>query len=364
MFRPWLLLVLVGFPSWLSTATSTNTGAAAATTKSKSKPWGLGYTTTYWNSICRYQAFDVPAFDFFSGQDLSLDTYFPLETKDVIDKYPYPLQACFGPTEKYNETLIASRRKLPCRYKYNKKFNIDYWEDQPCLPTLNTNCYCYALGKYKGGFCVPGGKANEQRSSWTCDVVRKGIIADGGRLVSYKTVTTKPPRGTHYIAAGVTDATSPVGSDFHLWRLDSNRIWSWKAGFTFARNTYKDGRPVRDIRDKNIRKKHPVFCGFFDVNAKTHRLYSTGTSNSELPGRIKAWKQNKFKTKVTVLKSAPKGWYGLYYDTYVRQGLGDEGYPPQSTASQRPKFYQPNKQAWVSVLTNQKKSTKGRQRRG
>jgi hypothetical protein len=50
-------------------------------------------------------------------------------------------------------------------------------------------------------------------------------------------------------------------------RLDADRTWSYKAGDTLSRNTYRNGTAVRDIERADARGSYTEWCGFFEVGA-------------------------------------------------------------------------------------------------
>jgi hypothetical protein len=50
-----------------------------------------------------------------------------------------------------------------------------------------------------------------------------------------------------------------------FWRLDSDRSWSYKAGDTLSRNTYRNGTLVRNVERPDARGAYTAFCGFFEV---------------------------------------------------------------------------------------------------
>lgn len=54
-------------------------------------------------------------------------------------------------------------------------------------------------------------------------------MADGGKLVDRWTVYNKPTTDSHYMALAVKPAADAGDSgDFHFWKLDADKTWSYK----------------------------------------------------------------------------------------------------------------------------------------
>lgn len=196
---------------------------------------------------------------------------------------------------------------------------------------LRTNCYCYSVARYVGSYCEPGLGGTGKRFPMpvrNCAASVAGVLADGGQLVSRETVYNVAPTG-HYIALAVRPATDRGDSgDFHFceplcclalqtcclcvalphshmpWpkltlpavssyamragRLDSYGSWSYKAGDTLTRNTYRNGTEVRDIELAEPRGAYTEWCGYFEVGADRCLALQAAAARNPMCGACKA----------------------------------------------------------------------------
>jgi hypothetical protein len=54
-------------------------------------------------------------------------------------------------------------------------------------------------------------------------------VSDGGKLVDRWTVYNKPTTDSHYMALAVKPAADASDTgDFHFWKLDADKSWSYK----------------------------------------------------------------------------------------------------------------------------------------
>eukprot|EP00879_Flechtneria_rotunda_P000333 GHRR01000424.1.p1 GENE.GHRR01000424.1~~GHRR01000424.1.p1 ORF type:complete len:399 (+),score=100.55 GHRR01000424.1:232-1428(+) len=164
-----------------------------------------------------------------------------------------------------------------CFYTSYENRTYSWWTKQPGDRRYNSNCYCYGLNVYKNGFCIPG-SANgtallmQTASTITCDLVKQGVTADGGREIpKAQALNDQPPTG-HYIAmlwrpAGCTPYIC-WETDFHTARKDSSGYWSWKepSGPVTDRDLY--GQLIRDPAEQ-ILPGHYEFCAYFWVEPDT-----------------------------------------------------------------------------------------------
>lgn len=265
---------------------------------------------------------------------------------------------------------------------------------------LRTNCYCYAVARYVGSYCEPGLGGTGMRFPMpvrNCAASVAGVLADGGQQVSRQTVYNVAPTG-HYIALAVKPATKQDDfGDFHFCeplcclvlaqavhdpshtphasakltlpavsshamrtgRLDAEGTWSYKAGDTLSRNTYRNGTAVRDIELAEARGAYTEWCGFFEVGAdrwlalqaaaahnpmsgaclacthacctlcwgcatkpacccllqvwpETHKLKGNDYYYSSLAGRYKLWQDLGVKASVTPLSNISPAWLAAY----------------------------------------------------
>lgn len=143
-------------------------------------------------------------------------------------------------------------------------------EENACDILVRSNCYCYALGRYMGSYCEPGLGATGiplPLPVRNCAAAVAGVLADGGKPVDRQTVYTGSTTG-HFIALAVKPAAGQRDTgDFHFWRLDGDHTWSYKAGDTLSRNTYRNGTRLHDIELPEARGHYTEFCGYFEVRA-------------------------------------------------------------------------------------------------
>lgn len=141
-------------------------------------------------------------------------------------------------------------------------------EENACDILVRSNCYCYALSRYVGSYCEPGLGSTGTPLPLpvrNCAASAAGVLADGGRQVDRKTAYTVPTTG-HYITLAVKPPSDEKDmGDYHFWRLDADGTWSYKAGDTLSRNTYRNGTVLRDIELSDARGAYTEFCGYFEV---------------------------------------------------------------------------------------------------
>jgi hypothetical protein len=81
--------------------------------------------------VCRYRASGVLR-DLFERGNATGGFLFPLETSRVVEQYPWPWEARFGPGEGYEQGRIALGAKLPCRYSYAPDGAVEYEKHHAC----------------------------------------------------------------------------------------------------------------------------------------------------------------------------------------------------------------------------------------
>lgn len=279
------------------------------------------------NKTCRYAAYNISAELFINGIDGGYAFIAPLESNIAVNDYLQPWKACFGPNEQVDMKLLQSGKKLPCFYKQNKWGNYDYWEENACDILIRTNCYCYAVSKYVGSYCEPGlGSTGKPfvLPVKDCKAAVEGVVADGGKLVDRWTVYNKPTTDSHYMALAVKPAADAGDSgDFHFWKLDADKTWSYKAGDTLSRNSYRNGTLIRDIEAADARGAYTSFCGYFEVNPDSHKLVGNSYYFSNLPARFKLWRDVAVKGSVQTLDKISPGWLAAYKGYYADAGWED-----------------------------------------
>jgi hypothetical protein len=99
-----------------------------------------------------------------------------------------------------------------------------------------------------------------------CEAATAGLLSDGARKVDRYTAYNVPSSG-RYIVLAVKAATERDSGDFHFWALNSDGTWSYKAGDTLSRNTFRNGTAIRDIESPEALGGYTDFCGYFEVRA-------------------------------------------------------------------------------------------------
>jgi hypothetical protein len=60
-------------------------------------------------------------------------------------------------------------------------------------------------------------------------LIMQGVVADGGKLVDRWTVYNKQTTDSHFMALAVKPAADASDTgDFHFWKLDADKTWSYK----------------------------------------------------------------------------------------------------------------------------------------
>ncbi|KAF8068265.1 Insoluble matrix shell protein 1 [Scenedesmus sp. PABB004] len=248
-----------------------------------------------WNRAVKYVANKVPAallkqgtamYDGGSASDGAYhEPLFPLMGYDVT-------RQCKGPNAKLD---AAQAKPGACQYKPNKDGTFTYWEKQPGDWSRLSNCYCYALNTFKGGWCQPGAASGVplEQHSMTCAQLTKAIVADGGRPVPRAAALSGSPGAGHFIAAMLRPQSAcnfaRCQPDFHFLRKDANGLWSQKAGESPATNLDAQGQPIRDPQAAKLQGSYTQFCGYFAVEPSKMKVGTIAVPNLISRGLAK-WK--------------------------------------------------------------------------
>jgi hypothetical protein len=263
-----------------------------------------------WNAQNKYIATSVPAALFHRGAALFdggsanvpyQEPLFPLVGYDVQ-------RQCRGP-----KANLAPTQAKPgtCQYKPNKDGTFTYWEKQPGDWVRLSNCYCYALNVFKGGWCQPGAasKVPLEQNSMTCAALKKAVLADGAKEVSRQQALNSQPPAGHYIAMMLRPASScnfaRCQPDFHFLRKDSNGMWSQKAGEAPATNKDAQGKLIKDPQAAKLQGSYTQFCGYFHVEPSKMKIGTIPVPN--MVGKaFQKWKQNGIHVSVEQLPYNPE----------------------------------------------------------
>ncbi|KAF6257668.1 hypothetical protein COO60DRAFT_1207305 [Scenedesmus sp. NREL 46B-D3] len=179
-------------------------------------------------------------------------------------------------SEGFDSTDPASVPLEACFFKQYANGSYAYWIKKPGDWRTNSNCYCYALNVYKGGFCIPGGSNLLSSGSAgvpatpSCDVIRAAALADGARLVPRQTALTTQPASGHYIGllarAAACNPYHCWREDFHAIRKDATGFWSWKEPGGPASDADLFGNKISDPQGARLPGNYDQWCGFFWVD--------------------------------------------------------------------------------------------------
>jgi len=130
-----------------------------------------------------------------------------------------------------------------------------FWQKLPSDRLRLSNCYCYALNRFEGGFCMPGmgaGMGEPQPMAMTCADLSARVVADGGVRATREAAVTAPVPSIdgHYVAMFYRPAAScdfaHCTSDFHFLRRDASSVWSHKMGDAAVTNLDADNKQITD----------------------------------------------------------------------------------------------------------------------
>jgi hypothetical protein len=112
---------------------------------------------------------------------------------------------------------------------------------------INNNCYNYANNKRTDSFAQPGKSSGQAFASHTTAELQNRCNQD---QLNVTTSTASAPNGqtkiVMYTGYFYFEETGTYGYDFHLWRKDSNGMWSHKPGKTNATNLHAGGGTISD----------------------------------------------------------------------------------------------------------------------
>lgn len=258
-----------------------------------------------WNRAFKYEALHVPAGLLKPASALydggSADTYveplFPLIGYDVQ-------RQCKGPNAKLDATQV---KPGTCQYKLNKDGTYTYWEKQPGDWSRLSNCYCYALDVFKGGWCQPGAGSGVplELHSMTCAQLEKAIVADGAKKITRQQAMNGQPLKGQYIAMMLRPITScnfaRCQPDFHFLRKDSNGLWSQKAGEAPATNRDAQNQLIKDPQAAKLQGSYTDFCGYYHVEPAKMKIGTIPVPNTVSRG-VDKWKSKGLQVSVQPLQ--------------------------------------------------------------
>ncbi|WIA11023.1 hypothetical protein OEZ85_011177 [Tetradesmus obliquus] len=261
-----------------------------------------------WNRAYKYTAKQVPAAllsqsnaAMYDGGSASHDNYvepmFPLQGYDVQ-------RQCKGPKAAVNPV----QAKLgTCQYKPNKDGTFTYWEKQPGDWSRLSNCYCYALDTFKGGWCQPGAASGVplEQNSMTCAQLKKAVLADGAVEVTRQVALNSQPAAGHFIAMFLRPQSScnfaRCQPDFHFLRKDANGLWSQKGGESPATNRDAQGQLIKDPQAAKLQGQYTQMCGYFRVEPAKMKIGTIPVPNIIKNG-LNKWRSKNLQVSVEPLQ--------------------------------------------------------------
>jgi len=261
------------------------------------------YNPEVWNQNVLLQVSNAPPkyfqeSNYESNSDTWIEPMFPTVGYNVL------LQ-CKGPGKTVDFT---QERAGACSFSPNADNTFTYKEKQAGDRARLSNCYCYALEKFAGGWCYPGqgGGAGElQQDKMSCPDLAKRVIADGGLPATKEEALSGQPAVGHYVALMYRSSEGCGGGprcmpDFHFLRKDSNGFWSQKLGEAPVTNLDRSGNTISNPEAVAKDGGYDQFCGYFKVVPNQMRVGTVKVPDGVSVG-LNRWQSKGFKVQVTPL---------------------------------------------------------------
>lgn len=120
-----------------------------------------------------------------------------------------------------------------------------FWNDYSYQRVAN-NCYNYGNNRRTDSFAQPGKASGQELTTITVSEIESRCNQD---QLNITTSSASPPNGQSKIVIYIGLVPNGVGGfvwDFHVWRKDSNGMWSHKPGATNATNLHSGGGTISD----------------------------------------------------------------------------------------------------------------------
>lgn len=165
------------------------------------------YDEALWNSYSKYSAANIHSNLMFAGS--GQQPLFPLDKGFDVEA------DCNGPNRPF-PSASAERAPGACEYEPTGDSTYRFWQKLPSDRLRLSNCYCYALNRFEGGFCMPGmgaGMGEPQPMAMTCADLSARVVADGGVRATREAAVTAPVPSIdgHYVAMFYRPAASCEG---------------------------------------------------------------------------------------------------------------------------------------------------------
>jgi hypothetical protein len=218
------------------------------------------------------------------------------------------LLQCKGPGKAVD---FAQERAGACSFSPNPDNTFTYKEKQPGDRARLSNCYCYALERFAGGWCYPGqgGGAGElQQDKMSCPDLSKRVIADGGLPATKEEALSGQPTVGHYVALMYRSAQGCGGGaggprcmpDFHFLRKDSDGFWSQKLGEAPVTNLDRAGQRITNPEAVAKDGGYDEFCGYFKVVPKQMKVGTVKVPDGVSVG-LARWQSKGFNVELSPL---------------------------------------------------------------
>lgn len=253
--------------------------AAAALPRASAVP---AFTPAVWNAYTRYEAAGVKPEQLF-GDSSNGAKLFPLGFGASVEA------ECAGPGHPF-ASPAAAHAPGACEYAPaapGSTTTYTFWQKLKGERLRLSNCYCYALDVFKGGWCQPGlggGAGDITPAEMNCAALTARVLADGARRAPRAEAVEGPPApagapGAHFIALWARPQAScggaggaGCGPDYHFARRDASGAWSHKVGEGPATDRDSAGHLITDPEAAAIGGGYTEFCGYFEADARRMRV--------------------------------------------------------------------------------------------
>ncbi|KAI8467160.1 MAG: hypothetical protein J3K34DRAFT_523984 [Monoraphidium minutum] len=256
----------------------------------------------------RYEASGVPEALLFGQPSAGGPPLFPLDRGWDVEA------ACHGPSRPF-PSPEAQRAPGACEYQPTGDRTYNFWQKLPGDRLRLSNCYCYALDRFEGGWCFPGqggGMGELLQNEMTCGGLAARAAADGAAPAPRSAAVGGPqPREGHYIALFLRPQEAcdfpHCGPDFHLLRRDASGTWSHKAGETPATDRDANGAVITDPEAAALRGTYTQYCGYFHVVPPAMRVGTHAAAPDRATSGLQRWRAAGLAVEVAPLPYDPAG---------------------------------------------------------
>lgn len=162
-----------------------------------------------------------------------------------------------GNEQKWDRTEVSHAWSTP-------SYNPSFWNTDSGIRTGN-NCYNYANNRRTDTFSQPGKSSGQM---WTTISVSELEARCNQDQLNITTSSASAPNGQTKIVMYIGYIPNGLGGyvwDYHLWRKDSNGMWTHKPGQTSATNLHAGGGTISDpaALSNSQRGGYDTLVGYF-----------------------------------------------------------------------------------------------------